>query len=111
MGWTIGNEFSTYGEIRKMSNRNCQIVLSALYALCLFGARSAVGQTREHRPCSVMPKEAATQVTRLCSRGGVSRVDGGWMPSTAIVDRIENKIQRVASLKSKDGIVGSSISD
>jgi hypothetical protein len=58
----------------------------------------------------LLPESAAKQVKQLCSRES-PKVDGAWTPSAAVLSTMESRIDKIANLKSKGGMVGIRIKD
>ena len=82
-------------------------IKSAARTIIAFSITSVSLLCGAQRPFSVMPENAAKQITEyLCSREGVASVDGGWKLDAAIVSRLERDLKQISKLKSKDGMIG-----
>ena len=64
--------------------------MSALMAL----AMAAPAQSQ--KPYTILPGSEAKETTKLCSRDGIAKIDGGWQPSDADIQTAESHLTQLS---------------
>ncbi len=67
------------------------LLMSAMIALAITTPASL------QRPFTVLPGSEARQVTNLCSREGLGKIDGGWEPSDTTIQIAESQLGQLSN--------------
>ena len=62
---------------------------SLLYATASFAIAL---QAHAQKPYTILPQREAQNVTRLCSRIGLAKIDGSWLPTDTDIKTVESRL-------------------